>query len=97
MRFRALLLLALATAATASGLAASTPAPKTAPSVLPWIDDDYARALSEAKRKKIPIFAELWAPWCHTCRSMQASTSAACCAVFRKMHSSSSPTAPRSH
>jgi tetratricopeptide (TPR) repeat protein len=39
---------------------------------LPWIDDDYARALSEAKRKKIPIFAELWAPWCHTCRSMQA-------------------------
>ena len=72
MRIRALLLLALASAATVSGLAASTPAPKAAASVLPWIDDDYARALSEAKRKKVPIFAELWAPWCHTCRSMQA-------------------------
>jgi thiol-disulfide isomerase/thioredoxin len=72
MRFRAFLLLALATAAVAPALAASSPAPKAAASVLPWIDDDYARALSEAKRKKIPIFAELWAPWCHTCRSMQA-------------------------
>ena len=72
MRFRTLLLLALAFAATVSGQAASTPVPKAAASVLPWIDDDYARALSEAKRKKIPIFAELWAPWCHTCRSMQA-------------------------
>jgi tetratricopeptide (TPR) repeat protein len=72
MRFRTVLLLLAASAATVSGLSASTPAPKAAASVLPWIDDDYARALSEAKRKKIPIFAELWAPWCHTCRSMQA-------------------------
>jgi len=72
MRFRTLLFLALAFAATVSGQAASTTVPKAAASVLPWIDDDYARALSEAKRKKIPIFAELWAPWCHTCRSMQA-------------------------
>src|SRR5664279_908022 len=72
MRFRGFLFLALASAATVSGLPASTPPPKAAASVLPWIDDDYARALSEAKRKKIPIFAELWAPWCHTCRSMQA-------------------------
>ena len=72
MRFRAFLLLALAAAALAPTLRASAPAPKAAASVLPWIDDDYARALSEAKRKKIPIFAELWAPWCHTCRSMQA-------------------------
>ena len=72
MRSRAFLLLALATAALAPALGASAPAPKAAASVLPWIDDDYARALSEAKRKKIPIFAELWAPWCHTCRSMQA-------------------------
>ena len=72
MRFRGFLLLALASAAVASGLPAPTPAPKSAPSVLPWIDDDYARALVEAKARKIPIFAELWAPWCHTCRSMQA-------------------------
>src|SRR5450432_4316146 len=72
MRFRNILLLAVASLAATSGLTASAPPPKAAASVLPWIDDDYARALSEAKRKKIPIFAELWAPWCHTCRSMQA-------------------------
>lgn len=30
---------------------------------LPFIHDDYARALSEAKQKKLPIFVECWAPW----------------------------------
>ncbi len=72
MRFRRFLLLGLASAAIGAGLRASTPAAKSAASVLPWIDDDYPRALAEAKAKKIPVFAELWAPWCHTCRSMQA-------------------------
>jgi tetratricopeptide (TPR) repeat protein len=41
-------------------------------SVLPFIDDDYGKALAEAKARNLPIFAEAWAPWCHTCRSMQA-------------------------
>jgi hypothetical protein len=45
--------------AAAASLAAA-PAPKSA---LPWIDDDYPRALAEARAKKIPIFAEAWAPW----------------------------------
>ncbi|WP_224362444.1 thioredoxin family protein [Hyalangium versicolor] len=39
---------------------------------LPFIDDDYARALSEAKAKGVPLFVDTWAPWCHTCRSMKA-------------------------
>jgi hypothetical protein len=30
---------------------------------LPWIEDDYGRALSEARAKKLPIFVEAWAPW----------------------------------
>ncbi|HEX8950377.1 MAG TPA: hypothetical protein VF945_00960 [Polyangia bacterium] len=30
---------------------------------LPFIEDDYARALREATRKKLPIFVEAWAPW----------------------------------
>jgi hypothetical protein len=30
---------------------------------LPWIEDDYGRALAEAKSKKLPIFVEAWAPW----------------------------------
>jgi hypothetical protein len=31
--------------------------------VMPWIEDDYARAVSEAKARKVPIFVESWAPW----------------------------------
>ena len=30
---------------------------------LPFISDDYARALSEAKAKGAPLFVEVWAPW----------------------------------
>ncbi len=42
--------------------AAAGPAP-AAKSVLPWIEDDYGQALSEARAKKVPIFVEAWAPW----------------------------------
>jgi hypothetical protein len=30
---------------------------------LPFIVDDYARALSEAKRRELPVFVEVSAPW----------------------------------
>jgi hypothetical protein len=30
---------------------------------LPWIEDDYGRALTEARAKKLPIFVDAWAPW----------------------------------
>jgi thiol-disulfide isomerase/thioredoxin len=36
-----------------------------------WIDDDYAGALACAKQKKLPLVIDMWAPWCHTCLSMQ--------------------------
>ena len=39
---------------------------------LPFIEDDYARAVSEAQAKGVPLFVDTWAPWCHTCRSMRA-------------------------
>ena len=39
---------------------------------LPFVHDDYARALAEAKRTKRPIFVDAWAPWCHSCLSMRA-------------------------
>jgi hypothetical protein len=42
--------------------AAAAPARAVKP-VLPWIADDYARALSEARAKKLPLFVEAWAPW----------------------------------
>lgn len=41
-------------------LAAALPA-RSGP--LPFIEDDYPRALREAKEKKLPIFVEVWAPW----------------------------------
>jgi endonuclease YncB( thermonuclease family) len=35
-----------------------------APSVRPrFIQDDYARALEEARTRKVPIFIDAWAPW----------------------------------
>ena len=30
---------------------------------LPWIQDNYSKALAEAKQRKLPIFVEVWAPW----------------------------------
>jgi hypothetical protein len=32
-------------------------------SALPFIENDYAKALAEARAKKLPIFADAWAPW----------------------------------
>ena len=31
--------------------------------VLPFIEDDYAKAVARAKTKNLPIFVEAWAPW----------------------------------
>jgi hypothetical protein len=50
-----LLLAACCTPALGAG------APKT--EALPFLQDDYPKALSEARAKKLPIFAEAWAPW----------------------------------
>jgi hypothetical protein len=30
---------------------------------LPWIEDNYPKALAEAKQRKLPMFVEVWAPW----------------------------------
>ena len=37
--------------------------PAAAKEVLPFIDNDYAKALAQAKKKNIPIFVDAWAPW----------------------------------
>jgi len=31
--------------------------------VLPFIQDDYAWALAEARAQRLPLFVEAWAPW----------------------------------
>jgi hypothetical protein len=40
--------------------AIAAPAPKE---VLPFIADDWPKALAEARAKDLPIFIEAWAPW----------------------------------
>ncbi len=30
---------------------------------LPFIADDYGKALAQAKQQNLPIFVECWAPW----------------------------------
>lgn len=31
--------------------------------VLPFVEDDYAKAVASAKTKHLPLFVEAWAPW----------------------------------
>ena len=40
-----------------------TAVPAVAKEVLPFIDDNYSKALAEAKRKNVPVFVDAWAPW----------------------------------
>ena len=37
--------------------------PAAAKEVQPFIDNDYSKALAEAKRKNVPLFVDAWAPW----------------------------------
>lgn len=30
---------------------------------LPFIEDDYTKAVARAKAKNVPVFVEAWAPW----------------------------------
>lgn len=31
--------------------------------VLPWIENDYTKAIARAKSADLPVFVEAWAPW----------------------------------
>lgn len=37
-----------------------------------WIEDDYAKALADAKKASAPLFVDTSAVWCHTCKAMRA-------------------------
>ena len=49
------------TAARTSAVTETPAAHASAP--LPFIEDDYSRALSEAKSRGLPLFVDTWAPW----------------------------------
>lgn len=51
--------------------AAVRPGAVTAKETLPFIHDDYPKALAEAKAKKKPLFVDAWATWCHSCQSLR--------------------------
>jgi hypothetical protein len=51
------LLLGLAAAAPATAADRGDARP------LPFIADDYAKALGEARARALPLFIEAWAPW----------------------------------
>ena len=60
--------LLLASLALAASVGTAHAAAKTAPAaylkpVVPFIENDYARALAEARARKVPLFVEAWAPW----------------------------------
>lgn len=44
-------------------LAAMTAALDATPAGLPWINDNYPKALAEGKQRKLPVFVEVWAQW----------------------------------
>lgn len=57
-------------AASPDGVAA-TARTTSAQEVLPFLHDDYPRALAEAKKANKPLFVDAWAPWCHSCQSLR--------------------------
>jgi hypothetical protein len=44
-------------------LAFSTFTVRAAETRLPFVEDDYAKALGEARQRKLPVFVDVWAPW----------------------------------
>jgi len=65
-RLPIVLALALGLASVAPVHAATAPAHKPATAwkpVVPFIEDDFGRALALAKERKLPVFIEGWAPW----------------------------------
>ena len=66
MRTRSLVLLItlMLVPGVAGAAPAKRPVAKAAPRpVLPFLADDYPKALAQAKARKLPLFIETWAPW----------------------------------
>ncbi len=73
MKRLAIIVLSLV-ASSCAGAQGTTSAPTNAQATsdIAFIEDDYPRALAEAKKLNRPLFVDAWAPWCHTCLSVRA-------------------------
>ena len=47
----------------AASLALALGAAQPSPPVVPYLVDDYPKALAEARARQVPIFIDAWAPW----------------------------------
>jgi hypothetical protein len=63
MLFAALIVSSAAHAATTTAATPTKSATAKWNPVVPFIEDDFGRALALAKERKLPVFIEGWAPW----------------------------------
>jgi thioredoxin-like negative regulator of GroEL len=68
---RRIALVLLLAACGHKGAADDCAAHGTAVGQMKWFEDDMSGAVACAQKSKRPIVVDLWAPWCHTCLSMQ--------------------------
>ncbi len=50
-------------ATPAKAKAPARPAKPPAPKALPFVEDDYPRALAQARARNVPLVVDVWAPW----------------------------------
>ncbi len=62
-RNRGLARVALRVAAAAVQANAATRDDRADSRPLPFLSDDYGRALADARARALPLFIEAWAPW----------------------------------
>lgn len=60
---RSALLMGALVAATIACVPVVADAAESPKEALPFIEDDYGRAVREATKNKLPIFVDAWAPW----------------------------------
>jgi len=53
----------LAASVLGSGCSTSGSGITASAAALPFIEDDYATALAQARERNVPLFIEAWAPW----------------------------------